>query len=107
MKSPKSLPKPKKRSKGFMIRRVSGESMIPALLPGQVIIATRRIMSLKEGDVVVLVHDQLEKIKRIREIKDGQFFVLGDNPVASTDSRTFGWLERTHIVAKVCWPRKV
>ena len=41
------------------------------------------------------------QVKRITEIRDGKFFVTGDNPAFSTDSREFGWLSADEIVGKL------
>lgn len=35
------------------------------------------------------------------ELKDGQYFVLGDNRTASVDSRDFGPIDKSHILAVV------
>jgi hypothetical protein len=32
-------------------------------------------------------------------------YVLGDNPLTSTDSRVFGWVEGKSVRAKIIWPR--
>jgi nickel-type superoxide dismutase maturation protease len=90
----------------ILLRRVTGESMLPTLRPGQLVVAVRR-MRVRQGDVVMLRHDGLEKIKRVAEMMDGRLFVMGDNPSRSTDSRTFGWLDPAKIVARVVWPRKL
>lgn len=50
-------------------------------------------------------HDSLEKIKRIARSEHGRVYLLGDNPQASTDSRTFGWLGEEHIRGVLYWPR--
>lgn len=36
-------------------------------------------------------------------IHDKKYFVLGDNPPESTDSRTFGWVREKNIVGKVIY----
>ncbi len=78
--------------------------MLPTLRPGQVVVFTR---SRKPGvgDIVMITHEGLEKIKRIARAEPGRIYVLGDNPAASTDSRTFGWLGEEHIIGVLQWPR--
>ncbi|HSX33727.1 MAG TPA: S26 family signal peptidase [Candidatus Saccharimonadales bacterium] len=86
------------------LRRVVGESMLPTLRPGTLIIAVRR-RHIQPGDIVIIWHAGREKIKRVRELTAAELFVVGDNAVASTDSRNFGWLPRPRRVPKVIWPR--
>lgn len=88
----------------FVIRRVVGTSMLPALKPNQIVLAykTRRF---KVGDIVIVAHDGKEKIKRISELQAGKVFVVGDNEAESTDSRQFGWLNTRQLIAKVVFPR--
>lgn len=78
--------------------------MAPLLRPGVVVLATGGYRKLSVGDVVILYHDGLEKIKRISRIQDENIYVLGDNAAASTDSRQFGYLPVSCIVGKVIWP---
>jgi nickel-type superoxide dismutase maturation protease len=87
-----------------MIRRVSGNSMLPTLRPGRIVIGMASYRSLKPGDLVVIYHDGLDKIKRVQAVKDSRLFVVGDNPHNSMDSRTFGWLPSSVVLAKVVWP---
>ena len=78
--------------------------MLPYLVPGRIVLASR-FRRLKPGDVVILLHDGLEKIKRISSVGEDKVYVLGDNSGASTDSRQFGWVARGAIIARVFWPR--
>jgi len=78
--------------------------MLPTLTHGQIVVG-RQTRKLQAGDVVIVVHDGLEKIKRIERQQGDVVYLLGDNPGASTDSRQFGWLPANAIVAKVIWPR--
>jgi phage repressor protein C with HTH and peptisase S24 domain len=103
MKSPRSSGKPKK-PKLLLIRRISGESMLPAFRPGRIVIAVPYYKTLRPGDVVIIRHEGLEKIKRVARITQGQVYVTGDNQAYSTDSRLFGWLDRSAIIAKIIWP---
>ena len=88
-----------------MVRRIDGASMLPMFRPDAVVCATGMFRKLKPGDVVILDHEGLEKIKRVEAVVGDELFVLGDNPVSSTDSRHFGWLPAPSVRAKVIWPR--
>ena len=87
--------------------------MSPSLHNGQLIVLRRRSVIgamrpawLTVGAVVVVRHRGLEKVKRISQIDDTKgVFVIGDNPSASADSRTFGWLDWDEIIGRVIWPR--
>jgi len=78
--------------------------MLPALRPGQIVLARKRPARISLGDILIIRHDGLEKIKRVQRVSPGRVFVVGDNAAYSTDSREFGWLENRAIVGKVCWP---
>lgn len=62
-------------------------------------------MSIKPLDVVIILHEGKEKVKRVHKVRGGKLFVLGDNSELSTDSRDFGWLPMEAVTAKVIWPR--
>lgn len=90
----------------FGLRKVHGESMSPCLHHDQVVIVASG-KPVKPGDIIVINHDGLEKIKRLSLIGDQGVFVLGDNQAHSTDSRQFGWIPLTGLVGKVVWPRRL
>jgi len=77
--------------------------MAPALKAGQLVVG-RQTRELAAGDVVIVSHNGLEKIKRIEKHEGDLVYLLGDNPSESTDSRSFGWLAAKTIIAKVVWP---
>jgi len=79
--------------------------MLPTLRPRAIVIATGRYKAVARGDMVIISHGGLEKIKRVSLIKADRVYVIGDNQQRSTDSRTFGWLHRSAVIAKVIWPR--
>lgn len=84
----------------IMIRRVEGLSMVPAYQHGKIVVG-RRFGRPRVGDVVIVRHRRTEIIKRISQMQDGQVYLLGDNPEESTDSRQFGWVPQTTILAVV------
>lgn len=95
----------RKKSSLLIVRRVTGDSMFPTLRGGQLVVACG-LLANRVGDVVVIRHDSLDKVKRIERLRgDGRVFVVGDNSAHSTDSRMFGWLASEQIVGRVIWPR--
>ena len=82
--------------------------MLPTFRPGQLVVAAAPVRSVSVGDIVMIRHDGQEKIKRVAQLRaDNELYVLGDNPLASTDSRSFGWLPVTMVRAKIIWPRRI
>lgn len=79
--------------------------MHPHFPEGKVVIASGWFKDIKPRDVVIIVHDGMEKIKRIEQVRAQEVYVLGDNPDASTDSRDFGWIASDAVSGKVLWPR--
>jgi phage repressor protein C with HTH and peptisase S24 domain len=78
--------------------------MLPTLAAGQLVLFVAR--SAQVGDIVMVRHDGLEKIKRIARLEHGRVYLLGDNPQASTDSRDFGWLGQETIRGVLYWPKQ-
>ena len=92
--------------KGFWpIKRfkVNGNSMKPNFSEGQYLVVFSWFKNLKMGDVVVLGKPRqgTKIVKRIAKIKNGQYFVIGDNLNESLDSRSFGWVKKEAILGKV------
>ena len=93
------------------IRRVQvhGESMQPALLPGDRLLVVG-FLKARPGDVVAVVDprdDGRTMVKRVATVDSAGVTVLGDNPEASTDSRTFGPVPSHLLVGRVVyryWP---
>jgi len=100
---------------------VEGSSMLPTFAPGDRIVVSRAAYlwrSPVKGDLIVCRHPfDLERplLKRVggvpgehvaigaREywLQTGEWFVTGDNADGSSDSRSFGPVERRQIVGKV------
>jgi nickel-type superoxide dismutase maturation protease len=92
---------------------IEGGSMAPTLVPGDwaLVVTPRRF---DRGDVVVVEHPGrtgYEMVKRLvglpgdrlegRALGESEFWVTGDFPAASTDSRAFGPITADHLKAKV------
>jgi signal peptidase I len=98
---------------------IEGASMAPTLLPGDWVLAGV-IRSLSRGDVVVVEHPGRPgygMVKRLtavpgdvvagRLLGGDEYWVEGDHPRGSTDSRHFGPVRREALLAKavlVYWP---
>ena len=75
---------------------VEGGSMRPALEPGDRLLVVRR-RRYRPGAVVAVAdpRDGRLLVKRVAAVtSDGRLVVVGDDPAASTDSRTFGSVPR-------------
>jgi nickel-type superoxide dismutase maturation protease len=84
--------------------RVSGSSMRPALEDNDVVLV-HRADKIAVGDIVVAAHPFKKSVtilKRVTAIDEADRFELhGDDPVESSDSRSFGTVPRKHIQGKV------
>lgn len=72
--------------------RIVGPSMEPAVRNGEWWVV-RRTSAVSAGDVVLMRHPErphLTVVKRLDHRVDGGWWVLGDNPDVSDDSRAFG-----------------
>jgi phage repressor protein C with HTH and peptisase S24 domain len=74
--------------------------MLPTLKHGQIVVFLRS-MRLSEGDIVHCRIDGSDSVKRIIKLRPGEVWVEGDNKAASTDSRDFGWISSTSVIAKM------
>ncbi len=88
--------------------RIRGGSMRPTLSPGDQILVDPLAYTQtgpKEGDIVVTRHlyrTDVWMVKRVVGVlEDGRFFLVGDNPDESTDSRFFGTVPRSLILGRV------
>lgn len=89
---------------------VIGDSMLPALQHGDHLLAVP-LLRPRPGDIVVLADPHLagrDLVKRLAWLGtggDGQpvAWVEGDNGSASADSRSFGPVARSALVARVVW----
>ena len=89
---------------------VRGDSMYPALRPGERVLFDRlayRIDDPQPGEVVLARHPARPGVRFLKRVAavhaDGEYWLLGDNPDASTDSRQLGAFRRGDIVARAWW----
>ena len=90
------------------IRRVTGESMEPTLLPGDVVLVDTRayVASIPQvGDIVLARHpyqNGLSIIKRVADITpDNRLVLHSDNPQVGSDSRQFGTISQQRLIGRV------
>ena len=83
--------------------------MLPLLPPGSRVVAVpvKPESVLQAGDIVAARRPDrpsVEIIKRIHSlVAPGQYFLTGDNPDESTDSRHFGPVSVDQITALIRW----
>ena len=79
--------------------------MNPTLKDGEVVLVNRDAAEIAVGDIVVAKHpleQNSEVVKRVERINErGHYFLVGDNPDDSTDSRHYGAVTREYIKGKV------
>lgn len=90
---------------------VRGSSMSPTYNEGDRLFVSHIPYLLsppKTNDVVIVKDPRTSRLllKRITKIKSDAYFVTGDNPKVSTDSRTFGEVARKSIIGKVLFRYK-
>jgi len=90
---------------------VKGESMVPTLSDGDLLLVSK-FVTPKIGVIVIVRHSLPGKsyafgfgdarlVKRVVGIEDGKYIVMGDNREHSLDSRYFGPVEKSDIVGRV------
>lgn len=81
----------------IFFRKIVGKSMLPTLQPGQIVVCLNQL-HYKIGDIVVVRRDDREVIKRIKNIRFGKYWLVGDNELHSSDSRSFGAVDKSDIL---------
>ena len=89
-----------------MLMQVDGHSMEPALQPHDRVLVKRwkSGRSAPLGQIVVAWHphrSDLRMIKRLRWSDENGFWLEGDNPAESTDSRHLGWIDPENLIGVV------
>jgi nickel-type superoxide dismutase maturation protease len=87
---------------------VRGRSMVPALRHGDRLLArrARSTTRVRAGAVVLAAWPQrpeLLAVKRVVRLVPGGYWVEGDNPYGSDDSRTYGPATVRAVVVVRCW----
>lgn len=86
---------------------VHGDSMEPTVSSGQIVLVNRLAFVTRPprtGDVVVVehpLHPGALVVKRLAGAQDGRFFLRGDNPSHSIDSRHYGTVPESRIHGRV------
>src|SRR4029077_16839445 len=90
--------------RGWFPVRVDGPSMLPTLRPGDLLaVRPLRPDEPHAGQLVVVRRGDIEIVKRVSATVDGdalgadEIWLAGDNPDASTDSRTMGPAHRRDV----------
>jgi len=73
--------------------------MAPTLVPGDIVMTTRR--KPRVGNIAIAVQNGREVIKRVTKVSGGKFYLVGDNSQESQDSRHFGSVDTSAILGVV------
>jgi nickel-type superoxide dismutase maturation protease len=90
--------------------QVHGDSMRPGLEPGDRLLVAG--LRPRPGDIVAVVDPRDPRrviVKRVASVDASGVTVLGDNPAASTDSRTFGSVDAALVLGRAVyryWPER-
>jgi len=89
---------------------IQGDSMLPTLRSEDWVLVEDGFYDNQQpirGELVLIEHPQRPGyvlVKRITSVEDDVVMVLGDNPDNSTDSRHFGPVHQSKLLARV-WSR--
>ncbi len=87
--------------------KVKGDSMYPTISEGSIVFVSfikYLFTNPKVGDIIVVKTNKFNNIpilKRVSDIKNNEYYILGDNLNDSLDSRKFGYIRKQDIVGKV------
>ncbi|MCK1820131.1 nickel-type superoxide dismutase maturation protease [Streptomyces sp. XM83C] len=87
----------------FGLAEVTGPSMVPTLYHGDRLLVQYGAR-IRPGDVIVLRHpfqQDLLIVKRAVELREGGWWVLGDNPWAGGDSTDYGVVPEELVLGRV------
>ncbi|MHB1553458.1 MAG: nickel-type superoxide dismutase maturation protease [Acidimicrobiales bacterium] len=87
---------------------VEGRSMLPTFEPGDRLLVVRlpRRWPLRRGDVVAVPDPRAPSrllVKRVAAVSARLVTVTGDSPSESTDSRSFGPVDRAQVWGRACY----
>ena len=87
--------------------KVSGDSMLPTLRSGDIVLIDKKAYSTampKVGEIVLAHHPYMDLsiIKRIKDITiEGRIVLSSDNPQVGSDSRQFGTITNQRVIGRV------
>lgn len=99
----------------YRIYFIPSASMEPTLQIGDLVLVNTKSQNTRVavGDIVIftntpdnnyfMIKRSAEKPKSLKNSGAGKIYVLGDNLPQSTDSRSFGMINREQIVGKAVW----
>jgi type IV secretory pathway protease TraF len=80
--------------------------MKPTLNEGQIVYGLKYKKPRLKTVVIASVGGR-EIIKRVAKIDGDKLYIVGDNALHSKDSRDFGWIANSSVLATVVWPKNL
>jgi nickel-type superoxide dismutase maturation protease len=95
---------------GWVLARITGPSMSPAVRHGDRLLVRRLPAGARPAPGAVVLarfpaRPELLVVKRVRRVLPGGVWVEGDNPLVTDDSRSFGPAVAVGRVVLRLWPR--
>lgn len=88
---------------------IKESSMFPTLKPEDLVLIERvskLFRNFKKGEIIVFKKGNRWFIKKIQNVHDRKYFVVGENAKFSKDSRQFGLIDKKDIIGKVFWVQR-
>jgi len=73
--------------------------MLPTLVPNDVVMVSRRLP--RAGQMALADIEGRQVVKRVEKIERGRYYLVGDNPDESTDSRHYGAVKKSAILGTI------
>lgn len=87
----------------LVVVRVDGDSMFPTLKDKRIYLGKYNY-DLQVDKIYIYYNPQgIPVIKRLKFIKDGKCYFVGDNSNNSIDSRHYGYVSTENIIAQLIW----
>lgn len=90
----------------IFFRRVTGDSMMPTISEGQIVVC-HQIRGFKKGQIVVAFVNNLEVIKRVVKVVDDKIYLGVDDKKHAHNGKYYAVISDIKVEGVVFWPRNL